>query len=277
MTILVTGGGGQLAGAIRDRDPAAVLLGRGEADVTDAASVRAAIERHRPDVLINCAAYNAVDRAEEEPEAAFRVNAIGPRTLAAACRTAGVDLIHVSTDYVFGGDADRRTPLREGDRPAPLSAYGVSKLAGEQFVLAADPSFAVIRTCGLYGRRGGNFVRTMLRLAESREEVSVVDDQRCTPTNCADLAGWLLELAGGRAGGLIHATNDGETTWAGFAAAVFEAAGLPIRVEPITSAQFGAKAARPPYSVLACDRVPDRRHWRDAVTEFVAAERADAD
>ena len=270
MRILATGGAGQLAGELRDRGEGVTTLTRGELDITDAAAVRSALDAHRPDAVINCAAYNLVDQAEDEPDVAYRVNALGPRTLAAACREAGVHLIHVSTDYVFGGDADRRTPLTEADRPAPLSAYGVSKLAGEQFVLAADPSFAVVRTCGLYGRHGGNFVRTMLRLAESRDAVSVVADQRCTPTSCADLAGWLLTLTKDRTAGLVHATNTGETTWAEFAAAVFKAAGLSTRVEPITSAEFGAKAPRPPYSVLACDRLRDRRHWREAVAEFVA-------
>ena len=270
MTILITGGGGQLAAAIAARRPDVTRVGRDSLDITDAGAVAKVLDKHRPAAVINCAAYTAVDRAEEEPDKAFAVNAVGPRTLARAAADRGVRLLHVSTDYVFGGQPERR-PLSESDPPAALSAYGVTKLAGEQFVLAEHAAAAVVRTCGLYGHGGGNFVKTMLRLAESRDEVSVVADQHCTPTSCDDLAAVLLSLAEDDTAGVVHATNAGETTWAGFAEAVFAAAGKSTAVRPITTAEFGAAAPRPPYSVLACDRLAEpMRPWREAVAAFVA-------
>ena len=271
MRILVTGAGGQLGRELLQRlGPNAVGLTRSDADIGDAEAIDAAVRRERPDALINCAAYNAVDTAETDPQAAYAGNALGPRTLARVTAAHGVRLIHVSTDYVFGADRERRRPYTPEDRPGALSAYGVSKLAGEQFVLASNPTAVVVRTCGLYGRFGGNFVKTMLRLAGERDEVSVVDDQRCTPTSCADLAGWLHDITATNISGTVHATNVGDTTWAGFAREIFDAAGVGTRVRSITSAEFGAAAERPRYSVLDCPTLPaERSTWQEAVRKFV--------
>lgn len=258
----------------------AVTLSRAELDIADARAVSAVLDRLQPQCIINAAAYNLVDRAEDEPDRALTVNALGPRNLALWCADRGARLIHVSTDYVFGLDAERRIPYREDDCPGPLSAYAVSKLAGEQFVRSIGEEHLVIRTCGLYGHNPtplkGNFVSTMLKLGRERGEVRVVDDQRCTPTWAPDLAEALLGLIERRASGMYHVTNAGSATWREFAEEIFRLAGLRVRVTPITSREFGAKARRPAYSVLDCSRVerelgrpmPD---WREALAKHVAA------
>jgi dTDP-4-dehydrorhamnose reductase len=279
MRVAVVGAGGQLGRALRRRLGArCVPLTHAEIEITDDASVRAALGRVRPEAVVNAAAYNLVDRGELEPDVAYAVNALGPRSLAAYCASAAVPLVHVSTDYVFGRDENRAEPYAEPDAPGPLSAYGVSKLAGEQFVLAASPRHAVLRTCGLYGPvptpGRGNFVETMLRLAEERDELTVVDDQRCTPTNVDDLAAAVEAVLGTGAGGLFHATNAGETTWCDFARAILEAAGKTTPVRAITSAQFAAPARRPAYSVLNCDRLADATGfrfppWHDALKRYL--------
>ena len=257
---------------------AAVPLGRAEIDISVASSVQAALDAHRPQLVINAAAYNLVDRAEEEPERAMAVNADGPRNLARWCAGHDAALVHVSTDYVFGDDPQRDQPYTEEDTPGPLSAYGRSKLAGEQFVRTECPRHFVVRTCGLYGRsptlQKGNFVSTMLRLGREREELRIVDDQRCTPTSVADLADALLALIETEAYGLYHATNAGSATWREFAEEIFRLAGLHVRVVPITSAEYGARALRPAYSVLDCTRLESLLgrplpHWKAALAEFL--------
>lgn len=283
MSILITGANGQLAHDLLARfGQRAIGVARDQCDLADDASVRRTLVERQPETVINCAAYNNVDQAETEPELAYRVNALGPRTLAEQCEQMGVQLVHVSTDYVFSG-ATRDVPWCENDRPDPCSAYGVSKLAGEHFVLSTDPRFLVVRTCGLYGVGGSNFVRTMLRLAQTRSRLSIVSDQHCTPTATSDLAMWIDALIASKAAGLVHATNGGSTTWIEFADAIFSAAELSVEIEPISSADFGAKATRPLYSVLdntLLDSVLDntllesmlgveRRDWRTAVTTFV--------
>lgn len=249
--------GSELARRLAGGDVAA--LSRAELDITDAQAVYTVLDRLQPQCVINAAAYNLVDRAEDEPERALAVNALGPRNLALWCAAQNARLVHVSTDYVFGLDAERQTPYREDDCPGPLSAYAVSKLAGEQIVRASCPRHLVVRTCGLYGhnptQQKGNFFSTMLRLGRERGEVRVVDDQRCTPTWVPDLADAMLRLIERDATGLYHVTNAGSATWREFAEEIFRLAGLAVRVTPITSEQFGAKARRPAYSVLDCGRV----------------------
>ncbi len=202
-------------------------------------------------MLLNAAAYTAVDAAETDRERAFAVNATGPGNLAAAAAAVGAGLIHVSTDYVFPGDADR--PYEIDDPTGPRSVYGASKLAGEQAVLDAHEHAHVVRTAWVYGANGSNFVRTMAKLEQSHPTVSVVDDQLGSPTWSADLATGLLELAEADVpGGVLHATNAGSTTWYGLARAVFEELGTdPERVLPTTTAQFPRPAHRPAYSVLS--------------------------
>jgi dTDP-4-dehydrorhamnose reductase len=273
----IVGAAGQLGSALVATLVGDVVpLGHPDLDITDAESVRTGLDRVQPDVVINVSAYNFVDRAEQEPHAAFAVNAIGPHNLSRYCGAQGLTLVHVSTDYVFGADAARRQPYREDDCPGPVSVYGASKLSGEYLVRASCPRSFVVRTCGLYGQPAagskGNFVRTMLRLGAEREELRVVSDQQCTPTSTADLAQALSRLVQTEEYGLYHATNSGATTWEEFARTIFAIAGLSTRVVPISSAEYGAAARRPAYSVLDCHRLAQvtgsaLRDWRDALAD----------
>ena len=257
--IAIVGASGQLGTALRQRlGHRAVPLYHSQIEVTDSAGTHDALSAARPDLVINAAAYNWVDKAETEPAVAYAVNALGPRNLALACTELAVPLMHVSSDYVFGLES-RDAPYGETDAPGPVSAYGLSKLAGEYFVRSIYPQHFVIRTCGLYGQADavgkGNFVKTMLRVGLERGHVRVVNDQHCTPTSTVDLAAALVDLIETDAFGLYHVTNQGATTWYEFACEIFRLAKLQVKVDPISTAEFGAPAARPPYSVLNCDRV----------------------
>ena len=281
MRVAVIGARGQLGTDLcQELGERAVPLGHEDVELTDPSSVRKALERAAPDCVINAAAYNFVDRAEDEPEVAYAVNALGPRSLAQVCADRDILLVHVSTDHVFGLDRQRRVPYRESDSPGPASAYGVSKLAGEYFVRNLCPRHFLVRTCGLYGRAGasgrgkGNFVETMLRLGRERSEVRVVEDQRCTPTATMDLARALVRLIQTEAYGLYHITNAGDASWFEFAAAIFRQAGMKVRLVPVSSAEFGAKAQRPAYSVLDCRKLEEvvgarLRPWPQALAEYL--------
>jgi dTDP-4-dehydrorhamnose reductase len=231
----------------------------------------------RSPVVINAAAYTAVDAAETEHAKSFSVNGDGPRLLAAACTAAGVPLIHVSTDYVFPGTADR--PYEVDDQVGPKSVYGLTKLAGEDAVLRSGARAWVVRTAWVYGAYGSNFVKTMIRLESERDTLSVVDDQRGSPTWTGDLARGLYALAGRvvgddpPAGRVLHCTGAGDTTWFGFARAVFEELGAdPERVKPCATTDFPRPAPRPAYSVLSneswkaagLEPLPD---WRSALAK----------
>lgn len=283
--LLVVGAGGQLGSDLVALGSAAghVVrgLGRAELDVTDGQQVRDVVASfagsHPGAVVVNAAAYTAVDDAESDPDAAYAVNAVGPGLLAAACGSLGVPLVHVSTDYVFAGDGTR--PYEPTDPTGPRTAYGRTKLAGERAVLSASGRGYVVRTAWLYGAGGSNFVRTMVRLEGTRPTISVVDDQRGTPTWTADLASALLELAD-RVDqvppGVLHCTNGGSTTWCGFARAIFAELGAdPDRVRPCTTAEFPRPAARPAYSVLSpaswqAAGLRPLRPWRDALAAAFA-------
>lgn len=231
-----------------------------EVDISDAIALRNFVEGKDIGFIINCAAYTAVDRAEQETDLAFRINSTGAGNLARMAKKLGAGLIHVSTDYVFDGESER--PYRTDDEPSPASAYGRSKLEGERAVLSAYPEAAIIRTEWLYGRGGHNFVATMLRLMGSRDEVRVVDDQRGSPTLADDLARAIVGIvdSGRSAEGIYHFTNSGETTWYGFAAEIYRLAsqhGLirkEVKLIPITTAEYPTPAKRPAYSVLDCSR-----------------------
>lgn len=259
-------------------------VGSRELDVTDQAAVQAtlgyvaaqAAEAGHRAVVINAAAYTAVDDAETDRAAAFAVNSDGPANLAEAARRLGLGLIHVSTDYVFPGDGTE--PYRPDDPTGPRSVYGASKLAGEQRVLAAHPDAHVVRTAWVWGATGGNFVKTIARLAATRPTLTVVDDQRGTPTYTVDLAAGLLELAGTAVpGGVLHLTNGGETTWFGFARAILTELGEdPDRIGPTTTDQFPRPAPRPAYSVLSGEAwtaagLTALRPWREALAAGFAA------
>jgi dTDP-4-dehydrorhamnose reductase len=276
----VVGAAGQLGRDLCPRlDGEVVALTRDRIDLTRPDTVRAALADVRPDVVYNCAAYNFVDRAETEPEAAFAVNAWGARTLALACRDLGCTLVHFSTDYVFGLDEARAVPYREADAPGPVSVYGLSKLAGEYLVRALCPRHLVIRTCGLYGvwgsgGKGGNFVETMLRVAGQGKLLRVVADQVCTPSYTADVAAATAALVGAGRPGLYHLTNTGACSWHDFAAAIFELAGVKTDLAPITTREYGAAARRPGYSVLAAEAyaalgLPPLRPWRGALAAYL--------
>ena len=246
-------------------------LNRAALDVTDAEVVAAAVQRHRPDVVVNCAAWTAVDDAETREDEALAVNGRAVGYLADACADGGAALVQVSTDYVFDGHAEK--PYAEDHPAAPRSAYGRTKLAGEQAARAALPDRSyVVRTAWLYGAHGGSFVRTMLTRARAGGPVSVVDDQRGQPTWTADVAAQIRALIAADApAGTYHATSSGETTWFGLAQAVYELAGADLAlVTPTDSAAYQRPAPRPAYSVLGHDGwlapgIEPIRDWRDAL------------
>lgn len=279
---LVTGASGMLARDLLTRlaaaDVPAVPLDRKALDLTDRAAVYAAITGHNPAVVVNCAAYTAVDDAETHEAAALAVNGTGPAHLAAACARTGARLLHVSTNYVFVGDAT--VPYGENDPTGPRTAYGRTKLVGERAVLSTLPGTGyVVRTAWLYGTGGSNFVRTMIELEAVRDTVDVVDDQHGQPTWTVDLAGHLVAL--GRSAiapaGIYHGTSGGRTTWYGLAREVFALLGAdPARVRPVTSRAFARPAPRPAYSVLGHDNwkpagIESIREWRDALREAFPA------
>lgn len=275
---LITGAAGLLG-----RDLAEVLAGwevtragRAELDITDPAAVAAAVSGHQ--VVVNCAAWTDVDRAEGREADAFAVNALGAALLARACARTGARLVQLSTDYVFSGDESVR-PYSVNASPAPLSAYGRSKLAGEWAVRAELPGRCwILRTAWLYGRHGTNFVRTMARLERERAEVEVVADQHGQPTWTRDLAERIVAMVDADCpAGTYHATAAGNTTWYGLARAVFELLGAdPDRVHPATAAAYGRTGPRPAWSVLghegwAAAGLPPMRDWRSALQDAVAA------
>jgi dTDP-4-dehydrorhamnose reductase len=269
---LVTGAGGMLGRdlviALERRGEAVTGLSHGDLDVTDSDAVRAAVRRHRPDVVVNCAAWTAVDDAERWESQALLINGTGPTNLAAACGPVGTRLVHMSTDYVFDGSA--REPHSEADPPAPRTAYGRTKLAGARAVLDLLPDRGyVVRTAWLYGAHGSNFVRTMIRLERQRSHVDVVDDQYGQPTWTVDVADLIIALIQfGVAPGIYHATSSGETTWCALAREVFRLLGAdPARVRPTTTAALARPAPRPAYSVLGHDSwssvgLRPIDHWR---------------
>ena len=275
---LVVGAGGQLGtDLMRVLDGQYVIgLTRHELDITDVDAVARAVAAVVPSVIVNAAAYTAVDAAETDEPTAFTANVTAPAALAAAAAKAGAKFVHVSTDYVFAGDAT--VPYDEAAATGPKSAYGRTKLAGEQAVFAEYPDAYVVRTAWVYGATGANFVKTMARLERERETVSVVDDQRGSPTWSRDLARGLVELgSSGADGGIYHCTNTGETTWFGFTRAIFEELGAdPERVLPTTTAAFPRPAPRPAYSVLGNRRwieagLDPLPHWRAALHDAFAS------
>lgn len=249
--LLVTGAGGQLGAALCEAFPTAVALTRAEWDVTLPGAYEA-------DLVLHAAAWTDVDGAEDDPQGAAAVNVGGTANVAAL----GAPLVVFSTDYVFDGTQSR--PYVESDPPRPLSAYGRTKLHGEA---AAGTQAWIVRSSGLFGWTSDNFVRTMLRLGSERDELAVVDDQRTAPTYVAHLASAVRDVIRMEFG-VYHVAADGDCTWAEFAEAIFQEAGLRCRVRRITSAEYGARAARPPYSVLRSERgAPSLPHWRVGLRE----------
>lgn len=278
--IIILGAGGQLGGEFQHLLPGAVALSHSEADLTQPESLRSILTELNPQLIINCAAFNRVDQAEEAPQDALAVNACGARNLAVVCRDLGALLVHFSTDAVFGSDLDRRIPCSELTLPGPVNVYGCSKLSGEFLVRASCPEHLVIRTCGLYGHRAQrekktDFVSRILENARSGEELRVVNDQTCTPSFAKDIAQGTLNALGAGVRGVLHLTNNGSCTWFEFARRIIETAGLKTHLQPITSREWTAPASRPHYSVLSNDlynrhRLPVMPNWTSALERYFA-------
>ncbi len=279
--VLVTGAGGQLGidlvSACRDAGDDVTATDRATLDVTSRDAVLGAVTSLRPDVVVNCAAWTAVDACEAEPERALAANGLAVRWLAEACHRSGAHLVQVSTDYVFDGALDR--PYHEWDEPNPQSSYGRSKLAGEREALALGAGAAVVRTAWVCGRHGSNMVKTIVRLAGERDELAFVDDQRGCPTFTHDLAPLLRRIAVDRLGGIVHATNQSAVSWYEFAREVVGAMGKdPAMVRPIATAELDPPrpAPRPANSVLdnavlRAAGVPLLRDFREPLAETVVA------
>ncbi len=276
MKILVTGVSGQLGYDVeRELERRGIehlgTLSR-ELDITDREAVERLMESYRPDAVIHCAAYTKVDLAEDEPERCWAVNADGTRNVAAACRKTGAKLLYISTDYVFPGTGERS--YETGDPTGPVNTYGRSKLAGELAVQSLLEKYFIVRISWVFGKNGNNFVKTMLRLAETRAELSVVCDQIGSPTYTADLAPLLCGMVQTERYGVYHATNEGTCAWSEFAEAIFELAGRQVAVHPIPTSAYPTKAARPLNSRLSKESLRDNGfqalpEWKDALARYL--------
>jgi len=274
MKILITGAKGQLGTELTNRADRTkhelVLADMEEFDLTDETSIESFLEQTRPERIINCAAYTQVDTAEENEELARKVNANAPAILAEWCAKNFAKFVHISTDYVFSGE--HFVPYAEDDAPDPQSAYGRTKLEGEQKVLAVNNDAIIIRTAWLYSPYGKNFVKTMLKLTAEKEEIKVIADQIGSPTSAADLARAVLSLLEkDDVKGVFHFTNEGVASWYDFAYAIAKASGSKCRVLPIKTEEYPLPAKRPAYSVLDKSKIKNLigpiRHWREALEE----------
>lgn len=256
MSILIFGRTGQVATELQ-RQADVIALGRDAADLSDPDACAAAIAKYKPNVVINAAAWTAVDKAEEEEPAATVINGAAPGAMARACAALAIPFLHVSTDYVFDGTGT--APWQETDTVAPENAYGRSKLAGEVAVAQAGGQWAILRTAWVFSAHGANFVKTMLRLSQTRDALSVVDDQIGCPTPAADIAAALLAMAAqmqnGKAGGIYHFGGQPPVSWAGFAREIFRQAGQDVAVSGIASSDYPTPAARPLNSRLDCNKL----------------------
>lgn len=281
MKVLLIGANGQLGS-----DLAKILLHvelipllHRDVDICEPVGLRAVLRHYAPDIVLNTAAYHKVDECEVNVERSFAVNAYGVRNLALACKEQDCTLLHMSTDYVFGGDTMCRKPYAETDTPHPINVYGVAKLAGEYFVRQILSRYWIVRSQWLYGLagasgKGGNFVELMLRLAREKREVKVVDDQIGSPTYTLDLARTIAELLKGEHYGVYHVTNAGQCTWFEFARKIWELSNLRPSAQPTSTEAFGAVARRPAFSVLdnaALRRagLGELRHWADALADYL--------
>ncbi|KFL16574.1 dTDP-4-dehydrorhamnose reductase [Geobacillus stearothermophilus] len=276
MKVVVTGAKGQLGtdlvNILADRGYEVYGYGRNELDITNFDQVKQVISEVNPDVVIHAAAYTKVDLAESEPDQAFLINAYGTRNVVVSSEAVGAKLVYISTDYVFDGAVN--APYNEFAPTNPLSVYGKSKLAGEQFVRDLHSKFFIVRTSWVYGKHGNNFVKTMLKLAQERNELMVVNDQVGCPTYTVDLANCILELIQTEKYGIYHVSNSGHCSWYEFAKAIFEEAGIEVKVNPCTTKDFPRPAPRPAYSVfehmaLKLNGFSEMRNWREALKEFI--------
>ncbi|MED3936483.1 dTDP-4-dehydrorhamnose reductase [Priestia megaterium] len=274
--VLITGANGQLGKELvelfTEKGFEVYGFGRDKMDITNQAQVQEVINTLKPNIVLHSAAHTQVDLAESEPDQAFLINAYGTRNVAVAAEAVGAKLVYVSTDYVFDGTSNE--PYNEFSPTSPLGVYGKSKLAGEQFVRDLHSKFFIVRTSWVYGKYGANFVKTMLKLGEEREELSVVADQRGCPTYTLDLANAILELVNSEKYGIYHISNSGSCSWYEFAQAIFEEAGINVKVTPCTTADFPRPAARPAYSVfkhmaLKMNGFEELRHWKKGLSHFL--------
>lgn len=276
MKVVVTGSNGQLGRDLvqflSEKQFEVIGLNREAMDITEMDSVREVIYNIKPDALIHSAAYTKVDKAESEIHQAYLVNGFGTRNVAKATEEVGGKFCYISTDYVFNGENSQ--PYHEYDIPNPLGVYGKSKYAGEDFTKSLSSRYFIVRTSWVYGLYGENFVNTMLKLARERDELGVVHDQTGSPTYTIDLAHFLTDLIQSEKYGIYHASNYGSCTWFEFANAIFEEAGLKVKVNPLTTVDFPRPAPRPKYSVLehisiGANGFNDLRHWREALQDYI--------
>lgn len=288
MKVLVTGAGGQLGRDVtaifREAGHDVMACDRTELDITDLEQSRRIIQAHQPEAIVHCAAYTAVDAAETDVDGAYLVNATGTRNIAIAAEESSAKLIYISTDYVFNGRGDQ--PYHEYDNTDPQSIYGKSKRAGEVLVQNLCSKWFIVRTSWVFGLHGSNFVKTMLRLGHEKPLLTVVNDQKGSPTYTSDLAKFLLELAGTEKYGIYHASNSGNCTWYEFTEAILEEAAdllgwqVTARLEPCTTEQFPKPAPRPANSALEhlsirTNGFTDLPHWRDGLRQFLLAMKDD--
>lgn len=253
MKILITGANGMLAKAVKEelKENELVCTDVEELDITNLDAVRLYTKKVKPDYIINCAAYTAVDKAEEQEELVYKINAIGPKNLAIAAQEDNAVLVHISTDYVFGGDKDTSKDYNEDDKKNPQAVYGKTKLAGEKFIEENCKKFYIFRTAWLYGE-GHNFVRTMINLSKERDEVKVVNDQHGSPTYAVDLASIIHQAMEKQIPfGVYNLTNMGYTTWYDFTKMIYDLEGINCKVTPVTSEEFKSAAKRPKNSQMS--------------------------
>ncbi|MBR2179972.1 MAG: dTDP-4-dehydrorhamnose reductase [Selenomonadaceae bacterium] len=276
MKVLVTGITGQLGfdvmAELQRRKIEAIGAARKDFDLTDEVGIEQFVKSHKPDAIIHCAAYTAVDRAEDEPELAMQVNGRATEAIAKVCKEIDAKMIYISTDYVFPGTGDK--PYEVDDPKNPPNAYGRSKLAGEKAVLKLLDKYFIVRISWVFGKNGKNFVKTMLRLSETKNRLTVVNDQIGSPTYTADLAPLLVDMVQTDKYGIYHATNEGFCSWAEFAAEIFRQVGAETEVIPILSSEYPTKAIRPLNSRLSKQKLENagfRRlsNWKDAIKRYL--------
>ena len=284
MKILITGANGMLSKSVRKRlekGNELICTDVADLDITDEKAVMEFVTNAKPDYIINCAAYTAVDKAEEAGEIVRKINADGPKNLAIAAKTVDAPLVHISTDYVFGGDLDIEKEYKEEDEKHPVTAYGITKLEGEEKIKENTDKYYIFRTAWLYGD-GNNFVRTMLKLGEIKDEINVVADQHGSPTYAEDLANIIGEAIEKKIPyGIYHATNEGFTTWYDFTKAIFEYAGIICQVNPVTTEKYIemmkiTQAKRPKNSQMSKEKllaqgiqIPE---WENGLKRYLQAE-----
>lgn len=278
MKILITGSNGMLANAIKEelKYEELICTDVAELDITNSEKVNEFIKKTKPEYIINCAAYTAVDKAEENEEIAYKINAIGPKNLAIAANENNAILMHISTDYVFGGDKPVEQDYKEDDEKNPQAVYGTTKLEGEKFIEENCSKYYIFRTAWLYGE-GRNFVRTMLELSKTKDEIKVVNDQHGSPTYAVDLANIIHQVIDKKIEfGVYNSTNIGYTTWYEFTKKIFEIKNVKCKIIPVTSEEFKSPAKRPKNSKMSKDKllksgisIPT---YEDALKRYLAQE-----